>query len=360
LLPTLSVALRRIAQTAASDDALTAFREECHKAWLVGARRAIARREDNLTGIYLRAILAIEPTSREAIAGLSVLSRESLINLRKAIKKCDRAAAVYHAQTAVEINPGLVEAWFALARLTEDDDPERAAEYFRACVSLDPRNPYYLLRSGRSLEKADRLDEALMAYEQARASLADPSDPKYAAMVPAIAELRSRAFARARELLDEGRIAEAWAYFGGATAGSGDGDALSQAARAFLRAMAAALRRGLKENEPDLIAYADRFLMLEPDNKDILTVLGTALIRDRQFERAKEVQRRLTQISPDALGAYVRLARCCHALGHQKDGIEAAGAALRLDSTSPMVLEVAGLFGLAPATPSDGADGLDS
>ena len=212
-LPALALAFIQAAEATLRGDALTALREQAHKVWLVGARRAMAAKEDTLTGNYLRTVLAIDPSSQEAIDGLSVLSRDSLINLRRAIKKSDRAVAIYHAEITTEINPALVEAWFCLARLIEQDDPARAAEVFRTCATLYPLEPYYQVRLGRSLRRANKLDEALTAYAQAHAFLAADRDPRSAEITTAIADLRPLVFRRGGELLSEGRGQQAWAHF---------------------------------------------------------------------------------------------------------------------------------------------------
>jgi tetratricopeptide (TPR) repeat protein len=358
LAPVVAATFKRIAESATeSDDALAAMREKCRSAWLVGARRATARREDTISGRYLRAVLAIDPDSREAIEGLEILSRESLINLRKATRKRDQAAAIYHAQIATEINPALVEAWFGLARLVENDDPDHAAEYLRTCAKLAPGDPYYRVRLGRLLRKADRLDGALTAFDQARTLLTEGSDPLSMEVIAAITALRPLVFERARQLSNEGRIREAWAHFEAATRGMAEGGVGAAPAKAFLRTMAAALRKSFKEEEPGLKAHIERFLALEPDNKDVLSLLATAQMRDRHFDQARESLLRLTQLSPDGLSAYVRLARCCHALGRREEGVEAANAALRLDPTSPTALEAAALFASAPGAPGDSANG---
>jgi len=245
-LPVLAEAFMRTAQTTMSDEGLEAFRERAHKVWLVGARRSMVEREDRLTGSYLRTVLAIEPSSQEAIDGLAVISRESLINLRKAIKKGDRLAAIYHAEITTEINPTLVEAWFGLARLIEADDPDRATEAFRICAKLRPREAYYHLRVGRSLRRAGKLDRALTAYEQLGESSAADSDPRSAEIAAAIADLRPLVFRRGRELADEGRIKEAWGHFYAAT-GRSPLNAAMRLTTAVIRSKVAALAPRLKK-----------------------------------------------------------------------------------------------------------------
>lgn len=351
-LPVLAAAFRKIADDASGDTALTAFRQECLEAWRVGARRAAAKQDIHPWSRFLRAIHAIEPRDAEAIEGLAVVSRDGLINMRKAIAKGDRDAAIYHARAATQINPALLEAWYMLGYLTREEAPGEAADSFDVCTRLAPDDPHYQLCFARAAEAADRLPAALRAYTRALTISPDELDPTHAEAAPAIAVLRPRVLERAAELADGGELGLAWEWYDAATAAS-EQPVPELAAKAFLGAMAAGLRRSLNQGEPGAMVHAERFLALEPDNKEILALLGATLAKTRQHARAKGIWRKLVDVFPGVLAFQVRLARSCHALGRHEEGAAAAAAALKLDGGSAVAQEVAALFGLVtPASPA--------
>jgi tetratricopeptide (TPR) repeat protein len=194
--------------------ALDALTRECRKSWELGAVRAHSRKDDEVQASYLRAIWTFDPSSRDAIDGLNALSQERLRFLRRAIDKDDDVVALQQAEAVASFNPVALEAWFAIARLSATDNPERSAECFRTCAELKPTDAYYRFRQGVALLKSDRPAAAVMAFRASLARTTEVSDPIAMAAEAQIMKLKrtvfDRAVAAARHgLLDDARTAYA-------------------------------------------------------------------------------------------------------------------------------------------------------
>jgi tetratricopeptide (TPR) repeat protein len=191
--------LVRLGARAPGDPALDTVVRECRTSWEVGARRAQSRKDDDARAAYLRAMWSLDPSSREAIDGLSGLSRQRLKFLRMAIKKGDEEVALQQAEAVAKFNPAAFEAWFAIARLSAANDPRRSAECFRICAEMKPADVYYRFQEGLALRKADRPAEAILAFKTVAEGAHDGSDPIAIAARAEIAALKPAVFNRAIE-----------------------------------------------------------------------------------------------------------------------------------------------------------------
>jgi tetratricopeptide (TPR) repeat protein len=201
--------LVRLGARAVRDPTFDSLARDCRKFWEVAAKRARSRKDDEVRASYLRAIWRFDPSSGEVVDELNSLSRERLKFLRMAIKRGDGAVALQQAEAVAKFNPASFEAWFAIARLSATNDPQRSADCFRTCAEIKPADVYYRFQEGLALIKAERPTEAILAFRTAVKDADDPSDPIAIAAGAEIAGLRPAVFNHAVEAARVGRLEEA-------------------------------------------------------------------------------------------------------------------------------------------------------
>lgn len=87
----------------------------------------------------------------------------------------DRDRAIGAFQSAVEIDPDLIDAWIILGNYMEQLGSPLAAQYYDNAVRVDPQNISALHSKAYYLQNHDQIDEALELYEQIQSI-----DPTYA------------------------------------------------------------------------------------------------------------------------------------------------------------------------------------
>ncbi len=67
-------------------------------------------------------------------------------------------------QTAIELNPEIIDAWLILGQLFEKKDNPIALKYYEGASNVDPDNPLILHSQAFYLQNNDRIDEAIQLY----------------------------------------------------------------------------------------------------------------------------------------------------------------------------------------------------
>lgn len=326
----LATILARLRAIDPRDETLTRFAAEQAKLWLDQALRHEIARENEAAGRLFRAARDANPRLGDAAAGIQRLSREAVAAMREALKVRDDSGAATQALRVVEIDPAMAEAWFSLGRLTLATDPALAASYLARADELTPNDPWVRLNLGRALERAERHVEAIEAYLQVASLIADPADEHRAEAERSIVNARQSLIRRGRDAYREGRLDEAWAAY---TAAAGFGAAPADMETMFAaikRTMFVALREQFKNNDPDFIEAAEKYLLLDPDHAETLLYLGRKLMPARRHARAIEVWVRLAALEPGDAHYQLQIARCCAWLKLKAEGEAAAREALRL------------------------------
>lgn len=335
------------------DPRLARFAEECVEFWLQGARRIGTTQGDEGLGRRLRAVLTVAPNSTEAIEGLERLSRNDLVQMRAALRSGDKIGARRFAQRAVEIDPALHEAWQVLARSWLDDDPIAAIAAFQRCVALNGDDPTPHIGLARAYEKAGRLAEAIATQQDIERLVADESDPRHVAATAALAGLRRKAVAQARELYGEAALEEAWRLCALAAQSPDCRRQAGELSKQIMRAMFVSARTSYKDRQSGFLEAAQRYLERDPDNREMLTYFAAALMEARAFEPALAIWRKLAGVDPANVPYQIRIARCCLALKRVDEGTQASAKALELDPESAMAQEVASALRLASLARQD-------
>ncbi len=315
------------------DDALWRFADDRAMTWLRLAPRQEIARNDDLAALLFRAARRLNPNSRDAAAGLQRLSQTAATAMREALKARDEAAALRHAQRVVDIDPEKEETWFSMGRLCLASDPARAAVCFTRAAELNPDDPWRKLNLGRAMERAERYIEAVEAYGAVVRLIADPANDWRVEAAKSMINSRKKLIRRGRDAFRADRLEEAWADY---AAAAGVGDAAVDVEPMLIsikRAMFLALRERFKNDDPDFIAAAEKYLRLDPDHAETLLYAGRKLMAARRHARAMEVWTRLAALEPAEAHYQLQIARCCARLKLKDEGAAAAAAALRLDPT---------------------------
>lgn len=127
---------------------------------------ALAQGERRLAELFTQRALELAP-------GDAIAHHCRALFLMSAPDSADRDEAAAHLERAVEIDPGLAEAWFNLGSLAlAHRDHARAIQAFEKVRALDPAHPGLLLRLAwtfeglRGADGAPRIEEAAAHYEQ--------------------------------------------------------------------------------------------------------------------------------------------------------------------------------------------------
>jgi tetratricopeptide (TPR) repeat protein len=338
---TLAAILARLKPMDPDDEILRQFAEDQAKAWLDLALRQEVARKDDSAAMLFRAARDANPRLSAAAAGVQRLNQDSVAAMREAIKTRDEAAALRHAQRAVEIDPAMAEAWFAMGRLTLASDPRGAASYLSRAAELTPDDPWVQLNLGRALERAERYIEAIDAYGAVVGLIAEPTNERRAEAAKSIINCRQRLIRAGRDAYRDGRFEDAWTLYTAAARVPGSPTELEVMFTQLKRAMFLDLRDKFKNDDPTFIAVAEKYLSRDPDQAEALLYLGRKLMPARRHERAREAWTRLASLDPGEAHYQLQIARCCSWLKLRDEGAAAAREALRL---KPDLAEAASLL----------------
>jgi tetratricopeptide (TPR) repeat protein len=344
---TLATILSRLRATYPNEEFLSRFADDQAQTWLDLAMRHEASRKDTLAAALFRAARAANPHLSEAAAGVQRLNQEAVAGMREALRVRDEAAALRHAERVVEVDPAMAEAWLAMGRLTLASDPARAASHLARAGDLAPADPWVQLNLGRAMERAERYIEAIDAYGAVVDLIAEPINERRAEAAKSMVNSRQKLIRRGRDAFREGRHEDAWVMYTAAAKVPDPPPDLEAMFAQVKRAMFVDLREKFKNDDPDFIAIAEKYLSRDPDHAETLRYLGRKLMPAREYARAQEVWTRLASLEPDEAHFQLQIARCCSRLKLKEEGARAAREALRLE---PGLAEAATL--LQQFTPS--------
>ena len=101
-------------------------------------------------------ILSLNPQNAEAyfMMGMNLRSIEDIARAKNAFRK------------ATELDPELTDAWIILGQIFEDEDNDKALQYYEAAINVDRSNPIPWHSKAFYLQNNGRLEEALDIYRQ--------------------------------------------------------------------------------------------------------------------------------------------------------------------------------------------------
>jgi tetratricopeptide (TPR) repeat protein len=332
--PVAATALAALGVARPADEGVCQIAEETVKNWRLQAVRSELQRSDKDAAIYLCALRALAPEDQTLTEGLERIKGYFIATLRDAARTGDNGAAVAAAEATLMIDPKAHEAWFAIgrARLACNDFSDAVAP-LRCAIENDPENIWYLLNYARAYQQAGNLIAAVPIYRRVLEMSVGRDTPHSAEAKRVLNRLPSMLVARAREALSEGHAMEALVAHESLMAEIADNPELKTLLAASLDVLLAAVRHAYKAQSPETRLLAERYLSCDPDNAGVELMLARTLMREKAYEDALPVWKKLSDGNLEEPHYYLQIARC-HA--RQGDGAAATAAGLKvlaLDAT---------------------------
>ncbi len=252
------------------------------RVWLARGKPEVALKEmERVVGLYPRSaqaqyqyaltLLANGDLTRaasaldQALAVAPHLVEPTLLRARLHMRRGDTAAAIQSLTELLRRRPGLIPARLTLAEAYGlRGEPAPALAIFDALIQEHPREPQFHFLRGLVLRDLQKPDEALAAFEQARALAPDN---------PLILRQLVEVHLARRQI---------------------------EAARALL-------------TEP---------LARKPNDADLRVLLALTYVAQRDLARAEEILTRTLAVAPDSRPAYLMLAEVLVAAGKQQPALE--------------------------------------
>jgi tetratricopeptide (TPR) repeat protein len=324
-----------------------AVEDQSQPAELTAAEAAIEKKDYAAAEPLLKKVVAAQPANYQAWFDLGFLYNalgkadesitayrqsvtakpdvfESNLNLGLMLVKNKQPGAEEFLAAATKLKPtshveqGRATAWIALARVVEEQDPERAIEAYRQAATLQPKDTEPHLSAGLLLEKQNKFADAEQEYKQALALEPGSSD---ALVGLANVYMRGQRFPEAEEYLRKvvaqrtndpvahiqlGRVLAADQKFDDAAVELQAGLKIAPNDPTALRDLADIYAAAGKHAEAEPLYRA--LLANNANDADLHYGLGQSLLKQKKFGESQQEFLAAVKLKPDWGMAYGELA----------------------------------------------------
>jgi len=306
-----AAALRAMLDQASPDRQVRSMVRGCAREWLMKGRECVAAGDELAAAVLFQASEMLDPEDARAARGLKKIEAGWRKHIRAAFRERDFPKVIEAGEPVLALRPQLAETAVLVGRAHYAlEQWEAAFERLTAAIDSGAEGPLPWLFRGRSAMKAGAFEAAFESYEAVQ-RLAGKGDARMRTEAATnCARLPDRAAREALRLVRAGDLDRAWALAGFGVKHR-PGDPLAEKVRAeVVRCLTTKFRSDLRKRPDDAIDTGWLLLERDPENLVALRVLPRLLMRERRFDRAYDLLKRLKRLDPGEPSLELQFARC--------------------------------------------------
>lgn len=275
-----------------------------------GKERAAAGDEFAAAVLFLAAEM-LEPGNTLTARALKKIEAGWRREVRAAFREKEFARVVATGDRILALRPHLAEVAVLIGRSHfELEQWDQAFGRLSAAIDCGADGPTPWLFRARSALKSGDFEMAFDSYETLR-RFAGEDDARLQREIDLnCTRLPEKAAREALRLVRGGEFDRAWTLARFALRHRPDDPLALKARTAVLRCLEAKIRSDLQERSDDAMDTARVLLEKDPENLVALRILPRLLMRDRRFEQAFDLLKRLKRLDPSEPSLELQLARC--------------------------------------------------